>query len=123
MRAGLIAPNSLWSYNRNPRSASAYSPSVLGAAELPLTGGVAMANLSGKAKRVSIWVNEGDLVGHQPAPLAVLEFLRRENTAGATVFRGIEGFGGSGEIHTSRFVDVHSKLPIRSEEHTSELQS
>ncbi len=71
-----------------------------------------MANLSGKAKRVSIWVNEGDRVGHQPAPLAVLEFLRRENTAGATVFRGIEGFGGSGEIHTSRLVDVQWRLPI-----------
>ncbi len=69
-------------------------------------------DLVGKAKRVRIYVNEGDKVGMKPAHLAVLEFLRRENAQGATVTRGVEGFGATGEIHVSHLVDVRQDLPI-----------
>ncbi|HTS81161.1 MAG TPA: DUF190 domain-containing protein [Myxococcaceae bacterium] len=68
--------------------------------------------LEGRGKRVRIYVNEGDKVGHQSADIAILTFLRRENAAGATVFRAIEGFGGHGEIHTARLVDVAPALPM-----------
>ena len=68
--------------------------------------------LEGRGKRVRIYVNEGDRVGHQTADIAVLTFLRRENAAGATVIRAIEGFGGHGEIHTARLVDVAQALPM-----------
>jgi CBS domain-containing protein len=68
--------------------------------------------LTGKAKRVRIYVNEGDLHGHQPIHAALLAFLRKEGASGATVLRAIEGFGASGEIHTIRFVDVAQRLPI-----------
>jgi len=68
--------------------------------------------LSGKAKRVRIYVDEGQLHKHQSLPVAILGFLRKEGAAGATVFRGIEGFGGSGEIHTSRLVDINQRLPM-----------
>jgi CBS domain-containing protein len=68
--------------------------------------------LVGKAKRVRIYVNEGHLIGHQPAHVAIVEFLRGEDAAGATVYHGIEGFGGGGDIHTSRFVDLDQGLPI-----------
>jgi CBS-domain-containing membrane protein/PII-like signaling protein len=67
---------------------------------------------SGKAKRVRIYVEEGQLYKHQALPVAILSFLRKEGAAGATVFRGIEGFGGSGEIHTSRLVDINQQLPL-----------
>ncbi len=69
-------------------------------------------DLVGKAKRVRIYVNEGDKVGWKPAHLAVLEFLRRENALGATVIRGVEGFGATGQIHVSHLVDVAQDLPI-----------
>ncbi|HEU4384412.1 MAG TPA: DUF190 domain-containing protein [Anaeromyxobacteraceae bacterium] len=54
-------------------------------------------DLVGKAKRVRIYLNEGARIGMRPAHLAVVEFLRRENTQGATVIRAIEGFVEHGD--------------------------
>jgi len=69
-------------------------------------------SLAGKAKRVRIYLNEGDHVGHKPAHLAIVEFLHHANCSGATVFRGIEGFGEAGDVHTDRLVDVTPRLPL-----------
>ncbi|HXJ21241.1 MAG TPA: DUF190 domain-containing protein [Polyangia bacterium] len=66
----------------------------------------------GKAKRVRIYLNEGDRVGHQAAPTAILDLLRKEDAAGATVIRGMEGFGASGIVHTINLADVAERLPI-----------
>jgi CBS domain-containing protein len=66
----------------------------------------------GRARRVRIYLNEGDRVGHLPAHLAVMQFLRREGAQGVTVFRGLEGFGAAGEVHLSHLVDVAGKLPL-----------
>jgi len=66
----------------------------------------------GRAKRVRIYVDEGDMIGHQAAHIAIVQFLRKANCAGATVFRGAEGFGGAGELHTSRIVDIFQRLPL-----------
>ena len=74
-------------------------------------GGTNM-EFTGRAKRVRIYVNEGDVAHHKPVHVAVLELLRANNTAGATVLRAIEGFGGSGQIHTTRVVDTDWRLPI-----------
>jgi CBS domain-containing protein len=68
--------------------------------------------LEGKGKRVRIYLNEGDRVGHQSTDIAVLTFLRRENAAGATVFKAVEGFGGQRKIHTPGPVDVAQPLPL-----------
>lgn len=57
------------------------------------------------AKRVRIYLNDGDLIGHQAASLAVLEFLLQQGAQGATVFRASEGFGASGRLHSDRFVE------------------
>lgn len=65
-----------------------------------------------KAKRLRIYVNEDDQVGHRPAHLAIVELLRRERAAGATVVRGFEGFGGSGVVHTVNLGDLVEKLPM-----------
>jgi CBS domain-containing protein/PII-like signaling protein len=70
------------------------------------------ATFSGRAKRVRIYVDEGQLYEHRPTAVAIVEFLRKEGAAGATVFRGSEGFGGSGEIHTARLVDINQKIPL-----------
>lgn len=69
-------------------------------------------DLVGKAKRVRIYVSEGDLAGHQPLEWTILDFLRRENASGATALRAVEGLTGSGQIRTTRVVDIQVKLPI-----------
>jgi CBS domain-containing protein/PII-like signaling protein len=69
-------------------------------------------SLESKCKRVRIYVNEGDHVGHQSVDMAILIFLRAHNAAGATVFRAVEGFAGDGEIQTSRLVDSLRQLPL-----------
>lgn len=66
----------------------------------------------GKAKRVRIYLGEGGKVGHQPAWMAMLEFLRGENAQGATLVRGVSGFGSTGHIHISHLVDVAQDLPV-----------
>lgn len=69
-------------------------------------------DLVGRAKRVRIYVNEGDRIRSVPADQALVEFLRRENAQGATVLRGVEGFGATGEIHVSHLADIARKLPL-----------
>ncbi len=69
-------------------------------------------DLVGKARRVRIYVSEGEKVGRKPAHLAILELLRSENAQGATVLRGVEGFGATGQIHVSHLVDVAQDLPV-----------
>jgi len=76
-----------------------------------LEKGVAM-DLVGKAKRLRVYLNEGDRIGHLAAPVAILSLLRKEGAAGATVLHGMEGFGASGVLHTPHLADVVEKLPI-----------
>ena len=68
--------------------------------------------LVGKGKRVRIYLSEGGKVGHQSAWMAILELLRRENAQGATLVRGVSGFGSTGRIHTPHLVDVAQDLPV-----------
>jgi PII-like signaling protein len=70
------------------------------------------ADLDGKAKRVRIYVSEGDLHGHQAVHHAIVALLRKEGAAGATVLRGLEGFGKPGVVHTSHLVDIAQHLPV-----------
>jgi PII-like signaling protein len=66
----------------------------------------------GRARRVRIYLNDSDKAGHVPAHLAVLELLRGQGAQGATVFKGLEGFGAAGQLHLSHLVDVAGKLPL-----------
>jgi uncharacterized protein len=65
-----------------------------------------------KARRVRIYLEENDRVGHRPAHLAVVELLHARKAAGASVFRGLEGFGSSGVVHTVNLGDLVEKLPM-----------
>ena len=69
-------------------------------------------DLVGKARRVRIYVNEEDRVGRSWAAQAIVKFLREEDAQGATVFRGVEGFGATGEIHVSHLAEAARRLPI-----------
>ena len=65
-----------------------------------------------KARRVRLYLSEGDRAGHRPAHLAVMELLREEGAAGAVCFRGLEGFGAGRDLHVAHLVDVDARLPL-----------
>jgi PII-like signaling protein len=61
---------------------------------------------------VRIYIGEGERHQHRPLHVALLERLRGEGLAGATVFRGIAGFGANSVIHTAGLVDLSGDLPV-----------
>jgi uncharacterized protein len=63
-------------------------------------------------KLLRIFVDETDRRGLQPTYTAIVEFLRKRGVAGATVFRGIEGFGGHREVHIAKVFSWLPNLPI-----------
>lgn len=71
--------------------------------------------LQGKAIRVIIYFGESDHYEGKALHAALLEFLKREGAAGATVVRGLSGFGAHSRIHTAKIVDISFDLPLRLE--------
>jgi PII-like signaling protein len=68
--------------------------------------------LGGEGKLVRIFIGEADRHGRKPLYQAIVEFLRKEGMAGATVLRGIEGFGAESHLHTHRILRLSEDLPI-----------
>ena len=69
-------------------------------------------HLEGTGKRLSIFCGESDRYCHRPLANAIVERAREEGLAGATVLRGIEGFGANSHLHTSRILSLSNDLPI-----------
>jgi PII-like signaling protein len=67
-----------------------------------------------KGERVLMRIHIGEHDKHRGKPLyqEIVELLRGRHYAGATVFRGIMGFGASSRLHTDRFLELSSDLPI-----------
>ncbi|MGA9528573.1 MAG: DUF190 domain-containing protein [Terriglobales bacterium] len=70
---------------------------------------------SGPAKKVSIYLAEDQQYHGSAAYTAILDFLFFRGVAGATVTRGIAGFGAGHHMHTTRLVDLATQLPIKLE--------
>lgn len=68
--------------------------------------------LAGPAKWLRIYIGERDHWHGKPLYLAIVELFRREGLAGATVYRGLAGYGASGHLHTTRIVQLSIDLPI-----------
>lgn len=66
----------------------------------------------GLAKKVTVYIGESDRWQHKPLYMAILEMLKREDCAGATVTRGLAGFGAHSRIHTASLVDLSADLPL-----------
>ena len=71
-----------------------------------------MRVLDGEQFLVRIFMGDSDKWHHTPLDRALLERLRREGFAGATVFHGIAGFGAASVIHTAHLVDLSGDLPV-----------
>jgi PII-like signaling protein len=64
------------------------------------------------ARLLRIFIGESDSYDGRPLYQAIVETLRREGLAGATVLRGIEGFGKSSRLHTAHILRLSEDLPI-----------
>ena len=71
-----------------------------------------MRKLTGEQILVRIFFGESERWHAQPLSHALLERLRREGFAGATVFRGIAGFGANSILHTSHLLELSEDLPV-----------
>jgi hypothetical protein len=71
-----------------------------------------MQKLNGEQVLMRIFIGESDK--HQSKPLyqVLVEMLRREKIAGATVLRGILGFGAKSHLHTAHILRLSQDLPI-----------
>ena len=67
------------------------------------------------ARLVTIYVNSTDQWHGQPLYAAIVSLCKERGIAGATAIRGVEGYGGSGHIHTARLLELSENLPVRIE--------
>lgn len=68
--------------------------------------------LEGEGKLLRIFVGESDRWEGRPLFEAIVRKVRETGGAGATVLRGIEGFGAHSRIHTARILRLSEDLPI-----------
>ncbi len=64
------------------------------------------------AVQITMYLNEADEWHRRPLHLEILNYLRQENVAGATVLHAVAGFTGRSRIHTTTLVEAGGKLPI-----------
>src|SRR5690606_16577110 len=65
-----------------------------------------------QARRLMIFINENDQYHHRPLYAEIVDRAHRMGLAGATVLRGIEGYGHSSQIHTSRLLSLSEAQPV-----------
>lgn len=68
--------------------------------------------IQGSARKLSIYIGDDDTWHGKALHTAILERARAEGMAGATVLRGVEGFGASSRIHTTSILRLSEDLPI-----------
>ncbi|MER6081122.1 DUF190 domain-containing protein [Streptomyces sp. NPDC001833] len=71
-----------------------------------------MTRLTGRALRLTVYIGEDDIWHHRPLYTEIVHRAHAAGLAGASVFRGIEGFGASSRIHTSRLLSLSEDLPV-----------
>jgi PII-like signaling protein len=71
-----------------------------------------MTRMEGEGKLLRLFIGESDTWHGKPLYQAIVECVRQEGLAGATVIRGIEGFGADSHLHTSRILRLSEDLPV-----------
>lgn len=70
---------------------------------------------AGKAVKVSIYIAEGATHHGVPVYSSILDFLFYRGVAGATVLKGMAGFGADHRMHSATLVDISDQLPLKIE--------
>jgi uncharacterized protein len=68
--------------------------------------------IEGPAVRLTIFVGEDDIWHHKPLYHEIVHRAHAAGLAGATVLRGIEGYGASSRVHTTRLLSMSQDLPV-----------
>lgn len=68
--------------------------------------------LQGEGLLVRIFIGESDKWNHKPLYEEIVREARERGLAGATVLRGIEGFGAHSRLHTARILRLSEDLPL-----------
>jgi len=68
--------------------------------------------IEGTGLLARIYIGESDTWQGRPLYEAIVHLLRDRGLAGATVLRGIEGFGAKQHIHTTRILRLSEDLPV-----------
>lgn len=67
---------------------------------------------AGRALRLTVLVSENATWHHRPLYTEIVHRAHAAGLAGASVFRGIEGFGASSHVHTTRLLSLGQDLPV-----------
>lgn len=68
--------------------------------------------LEGSALRLTVFIGESDQWHHKPLYTEIVHRAHAAGLAGASVFRGFEGYGASNHVHTSRILSLSEDLPL-----------
>jgi PII-like signaling protein len=68
--------------------------------------------MNGKGKLLKIYIGECDSYHHIAMYHAIIKKVKEQGMAGATTVRGIEGYGASSQIHSTRILRLSEDLPI-----------
>ncbi|MEU7783733.1 DUF190 domain-containing protein [Amycolatopsis sp. NPDC049159] len=68
--------------------------------------------MEGPATRLTIYLGEDDHWHHKPLYHEIVRRARAAGLAGASVLRGVEGYGASSLIHTTRILSLSEDLPV-----------
>lgn len=68
--------------------------------------------IEGEALLARIYIGESDTYEGRPLYDVIVRHLRERGIRGASVFRGIEGYGRSSRVHTTRILALSEDLPI-----------
>lgn len=71
-----------------------------------------MTKLIGENILMRIFIGENDRYDRKPLYEVLVELFRREGFAGATVLRGLSGFGAHSVYHTQKLLDLSADLPL-----------
>jgi uncharacterized protein len=71
-----------------------------------------MRKIEGEQVLMRIFIGESDKWMHRPLYTALLELFRSTGLAGATVLRGVAGFGATSILHTAGIFKLSADLPL-----------
>jgi len=70
---------------------------------------------SGKALKVTLYLSDGAKHHGVPVYTSILDFLFHSGIAGATVIKGVAGFGHAHRLHSANILDISDHLPVKIE--------